>query len=83
MWRLFNKEIIINQGQLCCNFTIIFIKKFSQDQADLPEDGVEIEKRVFDEENDLPFKDNSLDLVASSLKYHKYLVFFLLYEFQF
>mgnify|MGYP003385230042 CR=1 FL=1 len=38
------------------------------DQAELPEKGIEIEKRVFDEENDLPFADNSLDLVVSSLK---------------
>ena len=38
------------------------------EQAELPEKGIEIEKRVFDEENDLPFADNSLDLVVSSLK---------------
>lgn len=37
-------------------------------QAEMPEQGVEVEKRVFDEENDLPFADNSLDLVVSSLK---------------
>ena len=39
------------------------------DQAKIPnDDGVIIEKRVFDEENDLPFDENSLDLVVSSLK---------------
>lgn len=39
------------------------------EQAEMPEEGIEIEKKVFDEENDLPFADNSLDLVVSSLKY--------------
>jgi hypothetical protein len=38
------------------------------EQAELPEQGIEVEKRVFDEESDLPFADNSLDLVVSSLK---------------
>lgn len=38
------------------------------EHADLPEEGIEIEKRVFDEEDDLPFANNSLDLVVSSLK---------------
>ena len=40
------------------------------ERADLPDDKeIEIEKRVFDEEDDLPFKECSLDLVYSSLKY--------------
>ncbi len=34
----------------------------------MPGEGVEVVKRVFDEENDLPFEDKSLDLVVSSLK---------------
>lgn len=38
------------------------------EQAELPEQGVDVEKRVFDEEKDLPFADNSLDLIVSSLK---------------
>lgn len=38
------------------------------EQAELPEEGVEVEKRVFDEEQPLPFDANSLDLVVSSLK---------------
>ena len=37
-------------------------------EVDMPEDVV-VEKKVFDEENDLPFADNSLDLIVSSLKY--------------
>jgi len=41
------------------------------EQADLPEDeNVLVEKKVFDEESDLPFADNSLDLVVSSLNLH-------------
>lgn len=39
-----------------------------KEQAELPEEGVQVEKRVFDEENDLPFGENSLDLVVSNLK---------------
>ncbi len=39
------------------------------EQAELPEKEIQIEKKVFDEEEDLPFADNSLDLVVSSLKY--------------
>lgn len=39
-----------------------------KEKADTPEDGVLFEKKVFDEEEDLPFADNSLDLVVSSLK---------------
>lgn len=38
------------------------------EQAEVPEKGIEVEKRVFDEEENLPFDDNSLDLVVSSLK---------------
>jgi hypothetical protein len=38
------------------------------DLAEVPSEGVEVEKRVFDEEDDLPFEDDSLDLVVSSLK---------------
>ena len=39
------------------------------EQAELPEKEIQVEKKVFDEEEDLPFADNSLDLVVSSLKY--------------
>ena len=39
-----------------------------KDQANLPDKEVEVEKKIFDEENNLPFKDKSLDLVVSSLK---------------
>jgi NADH dehydrogenase [ubiquinone] 1 alpha subcomplex assembly factor 5 len=38
------------------------------EHADLPEEGIQVDKRVFDEENDLPFENESLDLVYSSLK---------------
>jgi hypothetical protein len=38
------------------------------EMAEAPKNGIEIEKRVFDEEDDLPFEDNSIDLFASSLK---------------
>ena len=38
-------------------------------QAEMPVDnGIVVEKKVFDEENDLPFEANSLDLIISSLK---------------
>ncbi len=29
---------------------------------------IELEKMVFDEEDDLPFEDNSIDMMVSSLK---------------
>lgn len=38
------------------------------EQAELPEEGIEVEKKVFDEEDDLPFENNSIDLIVSSLK---------------
>ena len=36
----------------------------------MPEAGVEVEKRVHDEENELPFENDSLDLVVSNLNIH-------------
>lgn len=38
------------------------------EQAELPEEGIEVEKKIFDEEDDLPFENNSIDLIVSSLK---------------
>ena len=35
----------------------------------MSEDGVEVEKLIHDEENGLPFENESLDLVVSSLRY--------------
>jgi hypothetical protein len=42
---------------------------YFKEQAQLPEDDIIIEKQVFDEENDLPFGDQSIDLIVSSLKW--------------
>lgn len=50
----------------------IFMYEMSENllkEADTPKDLL-IEKKVFDEEEDLPFADNSLDLVVSSLNMH-------------
>lgn len=38
------------------------------EQAELPEEDVQVEKKIFDEEEDLPFENDSLDLIVSSLK---------------
>ncbi|CAF0721073.1 unnamed protein product [Brachionus calyciflorus] len=40
------------------------------EQAEIPEEGIEVEKRVFDEEDDLPFENESIDLIISSLNLH-------------
>ena len=56
-----------------CKFSKIvtsFIRAVAQlkERAELPENGVLVEKRVFDEENSLPFEKDSKGLVVSSLK---------------
>lgn len=59
---LVSKFFILNKS-----FCVLIFRKLKE-QANLPDKEVEVEKKIFDEENNLPFKDNSLDLVVSSLK---------------
>ncbi len=50
-------------------FDSIDQNKLKQQTADVPEcKDVIVEKKVFDEEEDLPFQNESIDLVVSSLK---------------